>query len=167
MQTDTMTNWYAIYTKSGCEGRIAARLGGSGFKVLSPMFRTRRLYRRKLQDVVSPLFPCYIFAELEMPSHYRLIKYTRGVRQIVGTEHAPTAVPDTIIDSIMSRMDNGIITLNEQAFSPGESVIIKGGPFEGFEAIFERDLSGSERVGILLKALNARIILDRAFLAKS
>ncbi|MBE7414078.1 MAG: hypothetical protein HS130_02135 [Deltaproteobacteria bacterium] len=161
-----MMNWYAIYTKSGCEERVSSRLNGAGFSVLNPLLKERRLYRRKLQEVVSPLFPCYIFAELNMPAHYRLIRYTRGVRQIVGNEAAPLPVPDAVIGSILGRMENGLVAVRRDEFSPGESVAIKGGAFEGFEALFEREMSGSEKVSILLKALNARIILDRALLAR-
>ncbi len=134
--------------------------------MLNPLLRERKLYRRKLRYVVSPLFPCYIFAELDLPAHYRLIKYTRGVRQIVGNEAAPQPVPGQIIDSILGRMENGVVALKREAFSPGESVSIKGGAFEGFEALFEREMGSSERVSILLKALNVRVILDRALLAR-
>lgn len=162
-----MTDWYAIYTKPGWEGRVASRLRGSGFRMLNPLLKERRLYRRKLQEVVSPLFPCYIFAEIDLPAHYRLIRYTRGVRRIVGTEYAPAPVPGAIIDSIAGRMEDGVVVLRREEFSPGEDVLIKGGAFEGFEALFEREMNGSERVSILLKALNARIILDRALLARS
>lgn len=161
-----MISWYAIYTKPGCEARVSSRLYGSGFRVLNPLLKERKLYRRKLREVVSPLFPCYIFAELDLQAHYRLVKYTRGVRQIVGNEAAPQPVPGQIIDSILSRMENGLISVRREEFSPGECVSIKGGAFEGFEALFEREMGSSERVSILLKALNARITLDRALLAR-
>jgi hypothetical protein len=44
------------------------------------------------------------------------------------------------------------------------------GPFRGFEAIFERYLSGTERVAILLSAVEAsglRVVLSATAVAKS
>ena len=38
----------------------------------------------------------------------------------------------------------------------GDLVRIQGGPFEGYEAIFDTRLEGNERVRVLLKLLRAR-----------
>jgi len=160
-----MQNWYAIYTKPRAERTVAEKFADCGFTVLSPLLKERRIYRRQLKDVVSPLFPCYIFVNVDIERNWRLVKYTRGVRSIVGTAYAPSVVPEPIIKSMLDRMAGGLITARQQ-FVPGEEVIIRAGAFEGFEALFDRELSGSDRVSILLKALNAKVTLDRALLAR-
>ena len=38
----------------------------------------------------------------------------------------------------------------------GETVVIQGGPFDGYEAIFDTRLAGTELVRVLLKLLRAR-----------
>lgn len=116
--------------------------------------------------MIAPLFPCYIFVNLDIARNYRLVKYTRGVKNIVGTAYAPAIVPDAIISAILDRMENGIITAKAQEFRSGDEIKIRTGVFDGFEAIFEREINGTERVSILLKALNARITLDRALLSR-
>ena len=63
-------------------------------------------------------------------------------------------------------MRDGIITIKPK-FKPGEEVLIKGGPFQGLNAVFEKELKGIERVSILLKTINARLVVDSALLAKS
>lgn len=161
-----MQNWYAIYTKPKSELAVAGKLSDCGFTVLSPLLKERKVYRRKLQEMITPLFPCYIFANLDISRTYRLVKYTRGVKSIVGTAYAPAIVPDAIISSILDRMEDGIITVKTPEFRSGDEVIIRAGAFEGFEALFERELNGTERVSILLKALNARITLDRGLLSR-
>lgn len=160
-----MQNWYAIYTKPKAERAVAEKFSDCGFTVLSPLLKERKIYRRQLKDVVSPLFPCYIFVNVDIMRNYRLVKYTRGVRSIVGTAYAPSIVPEQIIKSMLDRMEGGLITARQE-FHPGEEVIIRAGAFEGFEALFDRELHGSERVSILLKALNAKVTLDRALLAR-
>jgi transcription elongation factor/antiterminator RfaH len=161
-----MYNWYLVYTKPKNEDSVTSKLEGCGFEVFNPKLKERKYVRRKLRDVVSPFFPCYIFVKFKIPESYRLIKYTRGVRKVVGTENQPTPVHQVIIDSIRDRMDNGLVAIRPRKFSPGEEVLIKGGPFEGLDAIFIREMHGLERVSILLKAINARVIVESAFLEK-
>lgn len=159
-----MLKWYLIYTKPKSEDTVTTRLEGCGFEVFNPKLRERKVVRRKLTDVVSPFFPCYIFVRFRIPESHRLIKYTRGVRKIVGSENLPTPVHQDIIDSIKRRMEDGLVKVSPKKFSPGDSVHIKGGPFEGLEAVFIREMHGLERVSLLLKAINARVVVDSAFL---
>lgn len=161
-----MINWYLVYTKPKNEDIVSRKFIEAGFEVLNPKLKERKVYRRKLQDITSPLFPCYLFVRFDAMKDYRLIKYTRGVRSIVGLSGNPTIVPEEIISSILSRMTDGIILLEPQEFKPGDKVIIKAGPFEGLNAIFEREMKGTDRVGILLGSINARTTLDRALIDK-
>ncbi|MBI5235100.1 MAG: hypothetical protein HY886_02495 [Deltaproteobacteria bacterium] len=165
-----MLNWYLLYTKPKHEDAVSILLAGAGFKVLNPKLRERRYVRRKLMDVVAPLFPCYLFVRfddpLDNPSDYRLIRYTRGVKKVVGVEGIPTAAPDAMIREIEERMSGGLITISQHAFNEGDAVHIKGGHLEGLSAVFERPLKGTERVSILLKTLNARVVVDMALLEK-
>jgi len=162
-----MLNWFLIYTKPRCEDSVSAKLLESGFEVLNPKIEERRYIRRKLQNVISPLFPCYIFVRFDNPRDYRLIKYTRGVKTVVGPEHIPSVVPQEITDQIKKRMEGGAIHIRHAMFTPGEDVSIKAGPFEGLEAIFEKELKGTERVSILLKTINARVVVDASILDKN
>lgn len=161
-----MLNWFLIYTKPRCEDSVSNKFVENGFEVLNPKIEERRYIRRKLQDVISPLFPCYIFVRFENPRDYRLIKYTRGVKSVVGPENVPAAVPPEIIDQIRERMEGGPIHIRPAMFTHGEEVSIKAGPLEGLEAVFEKELKGSERVSILLRAVNARVVVDASILTK-
>jgi len=162
-----MLNWFLIYTKPRCEDGVSAKFVENGFEVLNPRIEERRYIRRKLQDVVSPLFPCYIFVRFDENRDYRLVKYTRGVKTVVGPENVPAVVPQHIIDQIRERMDDGVVRVRKSSFTPGEEVSIQAGPFEGLEAVFEKELKSSDRVSILLKAVNARVVVDASMLKKS
>lgn len=162
-----MLNWYLVYTKPKNEGIVSRKFTDAGFEVLNPKLKERKVYRRKLQDITSPLFPCYVFVKFDSIEDYRLVKYTRGVKSIVGTAAEPNIVPDEIIDSILARIKDGIVTFKPEELVKGEEVLIKSGPLAGLSAIFERELKGAERVSILLSAMNARVVLDRALVEKS
>ena len=164
---EVVLNWYLLYTKPRCENSVAQRLSDNGFEVLNPKFKERRYIRRKLQEVIAPLFSCYIFIKFDPFKHYHLVKYTRGLKRIVGTGNVPDVVPEEIISSLKNRMEEGIISIKPLKFEPGEEIFIKGGPLQGFYAIFEKELKGVERVSILLKAINARIVIDSVLLGKN
>jgi transcription elongation factor/antiterminator RfaH len=162
-----MLNWYLIYTKPKKEDIVSHKLILAGFSVLNSKIKERKCYRKRVREVISSLFPCYIFVKFDNPRDLRFIKYTRGVKRIVGTDNTPTIVSQQIINSINRRMEEGIITIGPPDFKSGEEVVIKDGPFQGFEAVFERKFKGSERVSILLKAINARFVVDGAFLRRA
>lgn len=158
------SNWYLVYTKPRNEDAVSYKLNNAGFQILNPKIRERKFYRRKLTELISPLFPSYVFVKFDRLRDYHLIRYTRGIKNVLGNDQGPSAVPDNIIDSIASRLDKGIVTIR-QNFEPGDRVLIKGGPFEGFEAIFEKEMQGLERVSILLKAINIRVVVDAGMLS--
>ncbi len=161
-----MVNWYLVYTKPKNEDIVSQKFVEAGFQVLNPKLKERKVYRRKLQDIISPLFPCYIFVRFDGSNDYRLVKYTRGVKSIVGTVSEPSIVPDEIIESISARIKDSVVTLKPEELVKGEEVIISSGPLEGLSAIFERELKGTERVSILLMAINAKVSVDRALIQK-
>lgn len=161
-----MKEWYLVYTKPKSEDILAWKFQEKGYEVFNPKIRERKYFRKKTQDVVSPFFPCYLFVRFEFPDDYRLIKYTRGVRRVVGYDNSPTVVPEEIVETIARRIEDGVIRIESAKFNNGDEVLIKGGPFEEFEAIFEKELKGMERVSILIKAINARAIVDGHLLKK-
>ncbi len=162
-----MQNWYLIYTKPKSEEMVATKFSKSGFEVLNPKVKERKHIRGKFQERSSSLFPSYIFVKFDIFRSYCLVKYTRGVRKIVGTENMPTTVPAGIIQSIQERMVDGFIAIAPPEFAEGEDIHIKGGHLDGFEAVFEERIKNSERVIVLLKTMNARVVIDPALLKKA
>ncbi len=162
-----MENWYLIYTKARAEDLVSMKLLDAGLDVMNPKIKQRRYVRRKLTDTISPLFPCYVFVRFDLEYDYRKVRYTRGVRRVVGTGEMPDVVPDAIVESIRQKMKDGPVEIKPSEFEPGDEVYIKGGPMEGFAAVFEREIKGSERVSILLRAVNVRVVTDRAMVEKT
>lgn len=162
-----MMNWYLVYTKPACEELLSIRFANAGFEVLNPKIKIRKYYRKKLQVITEPLFPCYIFVNFNLHNDYRLVKYTRGVRRVIGTGYFPSVVPQEIVSEIQKRINDGVSIIEPQPFESGDAVVITSGPLEGLGAIFDKRLNGGERVSVLLKSMNSRAIVDSAALAKS
>jgi transcription antitermination factor NusG len=73
-------------------------------------------------------------------------------------------VDESIIESIKSRLKEDGTALQGPIFTPGQTVRIQGGAFEGLEAVFERELSDRQRAMVLLQVLSGqtRLIVDLA-----
>jgi len=62
----------------------------------------------------------------------------------------------------------GFITLQDE-FEDGDEVYLKEGPFKGFTGVFNARLKSSDRVTILLTAVNfqGRLIIDKEMVASA
>jgi transcriptional antiterminator RfaH len=158
-------NWYAIYTKPKCEDSTAHLLKNAGIETLSPKIQIIKYVRRKYTEVTEQLFPSYIFAFFDTEKHTHMIKYTRGVRYIVGKQ-TPLIVHHEIIDAIKERIKDNIVTLVPENFKKGDRIIIQEGPFKDFYGIFERNISGKKRVMILLEALFCSVDIENRSIRK-
>ncbi len=164
--TPDADNWYLVRTKPHKERWVRDQLAGISIEIFLPLLRTHRRHK----TILAPLFPCYLFARFDLRNNYFSVKYTPGVQGLVSAGREPLAVPAAIVEELGRRGQDGVVELPPRAFGHGERVKVVEGPFRGFEAIFERYFSSSERVAILLDAVESqgvRIVLPVEFVGES
>ncbi len=162
--------WYLVRTKPGKERWVQDQLIAILPEVFLPLLEARTPRWGKLAWSIVPLFPCYIFAQFDLNQRYFDVKYMPGVQGIVSAGSDPLAVPIQVVEEIKRRGVDGVVKIEPREFDNGERVRVVDGPFRGFEAIFERYLSGAERVAILLSAVEAnglRVVLSSSAVVKS
>jgi len=110
---------------------------------------------RKLQAY----FPGYLFVNADIEqvgvSVFQWMPQTLGLVSFGGE---PSIVPENLIVAIDQRVEQ-INAAGGEVFDglkPGDVVWIRDGPFQGYEAIFDARLPGSERVRVLLEFLGNR-----------
>ena len=162
--------WYAIYANPKQEVRAESNLNAWGIETYLPKIRKSNSNKNNNRCAwsIKPLFPRYFFARFSFNTMGHKIRYTRGIRDIVGFGDLPAPVDNEIIALIRSRHNElGYIKL-EDTISPGDEIVVMDGIFKGIHGIFERNVSDSDRVMILLKAIQfqAHIIVDRGILNK-
>jgi transcriptional antiterminator RfaH len=145
--------WYAVQTRPKQEERAVLNLLSLGAEAFLP--RTRRRHRRQTAPSgdIEPLFPRYLFVrcDMEMLAH---VRYTRGVTRILGTSDGPASIDDAVIDAIRQRVGHDGLVRLTPSWRRGDRVRIAAGPLKGLVGLFESSLSGSERVLLLLTAIN-------------
>ncbi len=156
-----MTHWYAIYTKPRAEDATARLLANAGIEVLNPKIRVKKYVRKKYAEAIEALFPCYVFANFDANTHGHMIRYTRGVKYVVGKE-TPLVVHAEIIGAIRERTKDGIVRPETDHYCQGDKVMIKEGPLKDFYGIFERHVPGKDRAMILLEAIYVKVEIEKA-----
>ena len=164
--SDSDRAWYAVYTKPKCENSVVVLLNKAGIETLNPKIQTRKYRKGKYMLLQEQLFPSYIFAFLSKEKESHMVKYTRGVRYVVGKEN-PVTVPLEIINSIKERLEGEVIRQIPENFKKGDRVLIKEGPFKDFHGIFEGTVPGKERSIILLEAIYSRLNIEIFSLKKA
>jgi len=157
--------WYLIRTKQHKEPLVHNVLRRLITDDLLPLLRTIRVQQGRITKSVVPLFPGYLFACFDLKAQYQAIQRTPGVVGVVCAGDEPTEVDEVTIAEIRKRAINGIVDLPPRSLHSGESVNVNSGPFRGIDAVFERYLSGSERVALLVELVggaNVRVILPSA-----
>jgi transcriptional antiterminator RfaH len=163
--------WYVIYTKPKEEDRVYMNLTAWGVETFSPKIKKKRLNQFTAKPVYlsQPLFPRYIFARFDADKMLHKVYYTRGVQSIVSCDQMPLAVEDDIITLIQSQVgSDGFVRLDDE-LKRGDEVRINSGSMQGINGIFQRTMKDTNRVMILLTAINyqASIIIERVLVQKA
>jgi len=154
--------WYVVHTKPRQEELAEQTLQRLGVETFFPKLKRRKMIRRNKQITTGPLFPGYLFARFDVSTQYRAVNSGRGVRRVVALGTSPTVVDETLIESIKQRLEDGYVMLQPTPFVSGQIVRIQDGPFQGLDAVFEKQLSDHQRAVLLFRALSfqARVVVD-------
>lgn len=149
-----MQQWYLIQTKPRRESLAEKNLQQQGFMTYLPWLLTRKRLRERWREVIEPLFPRYLFIQLDLDTDNSApIRSTFGVSRMVRFGDTPATVPDVVITSLQQREQEGIIRLTDQTrFKKGDKLRIAEGPMKELEAIFQCQ-RGEDRAIVLITVL--------------
>jgi len=140
-------SWYVAKVKPRKESFLIDYLSAKEVGTYFPkILRTTRRGR-----VMEPLFPTYLFCCFEpLSSGWPLVRWAPGLSYFLGSDRVPSAVPETLIDYLQSRVSWWNGEGFRQRLTPGERVRVVGGPFDGLEGIFQTYVPARQRCRVLL-----------------
>ncbi|MEE9390656.1 MAG: transcription termination/antitermination NusG family protein [Candidatus Aminicenantaceae bacterium] len=157
-----MANWFVLNTKPKKEFQVERLFTEGGIKVYNPKY----MHDKK----IKPFFPGYGFIYFDFPLQYQLVRYTRGVKRVVGTQEGPIPIPEEVIAGLKSREINGLIELLKYGEEPetGDEIEVVEGPLKGLRGIFEKKLDDKDRVLILLNYVTyqGKLLIEKKKLKK-
>jgi len=151
--------WYALRSKPRKEDVVWKQVRDRGYEVFYPRLRVNPVNPRARK--FQPYFPGYLFVRTDIDevglSTFQWLPHTTGLVSFGGE---PAPVPDNLVYAIRQRVDE-ITKVGGEVFDDlrkGDIVRVNYGPFEGYEAIFDTRLPGTERVRVLLLFLSNRYV---------
>jgi transcriptional antiterminator RfaH len=161
-------NWYCVHTRPTKEEQAIRHCQQVlGVETYFPRLRRQRTIRRVRRETTEALFPRYFFCRVDPATHYRAIRYTPEVIDVVNFGGGPAIVPPEVIGNLKQWAGETIDLITIQpGLQPGDRVRITDGPLLGLEAIVSHDTKHPERVAVLLSILSAgaKLTINRSAL---
>ena len=152
-----MVRWYAVRTQPSQEARAEHQLQRQGFVTFLPRIGKSVRHARKLRQVRAPLFPGYLFVQLDlMRDRWRAVNSTYGVSGLVMGGELPMPVPAGIVEGLagLVRRD-GLVDFTPD-LKPGHDVLFVSGGLAGMVGrLAQCDSRG--RVDVLLELMGQEI----------
>lgn len=150
-------SWFVVQTHPRAEEKARLHLNNQNIATYLPCYRRPVRHARRLEMALRPLFPGYLFVQLDPEEcRWRSINGTIGVRQILTDGDAPLRVNDRIISEIKAREDeSGAIKLRP-SFKRGQAVRLVQGPFTDVDVLFD-EIRDQDRVVILVSLLGRKV----------
>ena len=150
-----MKEWYAVQSRPRQEAIAELNLDRQGYHSYLPKILLRKRRRDKWTRVVEPLFPRYLFIQVD-PSEQSLapVQSTLGVAGLMRFGQLLRPVPDSVIEYLRQaeNPDTHRQHADEWPHQPGDAVQILEGPFAGQSGIFQA-ATGEERAMLLIELL--------------
>jgi len=149
--------WYVVRTKGGDEHRANQNLLNQGIETFLPLFKGYAYRTGKMIETIKPLFPSYLFAKFDAGSHYNNVKWTRGVSRILGNEGGPLPISEKVVQTIQERAGKDSLIELEDHIKEGDFIQITSGPLKDLIGVFQKKMSGKDRVKILLNLIGVDV----------
>lgn len=133
-----VAGWFALYTTSRHEKRVAEHLGQREIEHYLPLYRTKRKWRDGSRVMLElPLFPGYIFVRIQRTERVKVLEIPGALAVVTGTGGQPAALPDTVIQALRS----GLMEREAEPhplLTAGQRARICSGAFAGLEGVVVR-----------------------------
>lgn len=151
---DESSSWYVAETLPRSEFRSQQHLERQDFACFLPRFLKTRRHARRVEQILAPVFPGYIFVRFDPDrDQWRSINGTLGVKYLVGSASGrPQPMPDDTMVALFSRCEGGVMATQLPALEIGQRVRLVAGPLVDQIATIEQ-FDDRGRVRILLDIL--------------
>jgi transcriptional antiterminator RfaH len=139
-----MKHWYAVHSKPRQEATAELNLQRQGFTTYLPRIRVRKLRRGEWVKAVEPLFPRYLFIQLDPAvDNTAPVRSTRGAVGLVRIGNDLRPVPDDVIAYLKLAEDSAghLRLVDDWPHRPGDRVQILQGPFAGLTGVYQMQLA--------------------------
>lgn len=153
--------WFTVRTKVHNETLAKGQYLRQGFTVYLPITQKNRRHARRIDTVIRPFFPGYLFLHLAPAErNWITIRSTIGSIGAVHFGDCYPPVPDWVIESLRERENqSGVIDTRDIELAwlqKGTKVKVVCGELEGLEGMF-LEMKGEDRAVVFLEFLKRQV----------
>jgi transcriptional antiterminator NusG len=160
MEEKNERRWYVIHTYSGYENKVKSSLEHRAetmdlkdkiFQVVVPTEEEVEIKDGHKVSTTKKVFPGYVLVEMILnDKSWYVVRNTSGVTGFVGTDNKqPVPLTDGEVKAILKQMRVETPKV-KVAFSVGQSVKIKEGPFADFMGVVDEINAEKQKVKVLV-----------------
>jgi transcription antitermination factor NusG len=144
------SRWFALYTASRHEKRVAEHLNVREIECYLPLYRSDRKWSDGSRVTLElPLFPGYLFIHIQRHERGTVLAIPGALAVVGGTGGEPAPLPDTTIDALRTGLKLRPVWPHP-GVTAGRRARIRSGALEGFEGVVVRN-KNSYRVVLTLE----------------
>jgi transcription antitermination factor NusG len=131
--------WFALYTASRHEKRVAQHLSQREIEFYLPLYKSERKWSDGSRVTLDlPLFPGYLFIHIQRVERSRVLGVPGALAVVGGTGGEPAWLPDATIDALRSGLE-ARPARPHPLLTVGQRARIRSGALTGFEGIVVRN----------------------------
>ncbi len=131
--------WYALYTRSNFERRVAEELTAKSLENFLPVFQQLHQWKDRKKWVDVPVFPGYVFAHFRDTPKTRLqVLRTTGTVRILGQAERIEPIPEAEIEAIRRLLKSNVPCFAHPFLREGAWVRVKRGALKNVEGLLVR-----------------------------
>jgi transcription antitermination factor NusG len=151
--------WFAVYTISRHEKRVAQHLTQREIEFYLPLYRSLRKWSDGSRVTLElPLFPGYLFVRIRRNERVRVLDVPGALTVVGGTGGEPVALPDDAIEALRT----GLYLRKAEPhplLTVGQRARIRSGALAGMEGVVMR-MKNSFRVILTLEHIQRSIAVE-------
>jgi transcription antitermination factor NusG len=127
--------WFVAHTKPRCEKKFFEHCQREKIAATLPCYRSAHKYRGKTVVFQKPLFPGYVFVQIE-PQLRMVLRQNDHVARLLEVQDQATL--ERQLKEILQALDTGLEVRLAPTIGEGMRVRIRSGPLRGVEGWVER-----------------------------
>jgi transcription antitermination factor NusG len=157
-------HWYALWVRSRHEQSVLDGLTGKGIEAFLPVYRARRRWSDRIQELEVPLIPGYVFSRFDVRNRMPILT-TPGVVQIVGAGKTPEPVDEIEMQSLITAVQSGMHLQLWPFLKVGQRVAIEEGPLRSLEGILVTTKGKDQLIlSVSLLQRSVAVVVDRRWI---
>jgi len=151
-------NWYAIYTRTRWEKKVARQLDQKGIEYYCPLVKVRRQWSDRKKIVFEPLFSSYVFVKMDEKEQMQ-VRNLEGYINLVYWLKKPAIVRAEEIDAIKKFLnEHDQVHLEKVNVNLEDRVKVVAGPFMELEGTVVE--IKSHTVKVMLPSLGFALVAE-------